>query len=109
MRKRIYSLIGGTALAAAIVAGLPAMATAAPTAAAWPEDCSYGKYSNGSSALCLSGGGQYRAVVICIPWNGGQLITREAPVWRDAGSGIRSIVYCPPQSQYSSSGIAKRQ
>lgn len=118
MKKMFVSLVAGPALAASVLIGAPS-ATAETAAegsvgsAAWPSNCSYGKYksslgSEGSKAICTSGGGQYRATVICKTWDG-QTVNRDAPVWRNVGSGTVSYVFCPEQSFYSSSGIWTRQ
>ncbi|MFC4562439.1 hypothetical protein ACFO4E_11300 [Nocardiopsis mangrovi] len=109
MRKRISSLVGVAALTAGIVAGLPSAAAAAPApAAAWPEDCWYELRGISAAAECESGSGQYKAVVLCDPWSGGPMITRHAPVWRNAGSGVTSYVYCPAQTDGYSAGILTR-
>ncbi len=83
-------------------------------ASARPGDCSYGyfkdRYGNeGTKAICKTGNrGYYRAVVQCLPVGGGPIVWREAPVWRAAGSGITSYVYCPPMTVYSTSGIVTK-
>ncbi|GLU49959.1 hypothetical protein [Nocardiopsis ansamitocini] len=114
MRKSLFSLVAGAALVAGTFAG-PSSAAAADevgAAATWPQNCTYKQHKNqygsvGTRANCKSGGGQYRAAVICTPIKGGVGVTRLAPVWRKPGSGY-SYVYCPPETVYSSSGVEKR-
>ncbi|MGC9541844.1 hypothetical protein [Streptomyces sp. UG1] len=121
MKKRLLPPAAGAALAMGIVTGLPAVANAvpaptavqeapAPLAKEWPKDCSYGKFKDifkgeGTEAYCKSGGGKFKALVLCKPWSGGPIVNREAPVWQTVGNGKHSYVYCPPNTVYSSSGI----
>ncbi|WP_165985066.1 hypothetical protein [Streptomyces sp. YIM 98790] len=110
--KKMSAALFTTAVVA--VLGFPGTATAAEPSTetqqnfgdisimAHPTGCTYGKYTNGSSAECKqSNGGSYKAVVRCRT-SDNTIITREPELWRTSGI---SYVFCPPMTFYESSGI----
>jgi hypothetical protein len=115
MKKYLRGPLAAAAMTLGILATSTAPATAdqVESAASWPSNCTFERFIDryagvGTKAICKSGGGQYRAAVICRPVLEGSDVTRLSPVWRNSGSGTYSYVYCPPETVYSSSGIEKR-
>jgi hypothetical protein len=86
-RIRAIAVAGGLAASCAVtVAG-------SASAAEWPTGCSHSKIDGGATAICDSGGGQFRAVVTCNTLDG-RTVTRVAPRWLRPGDGA-SFVFCP--------------
>lgn len=111
MRRQISAILITTAIVATPFSlafstfgpnSLAAPATA--SAAMWPEDCynAAGPQRNWF-AICRAGTGHYKATVVCKPWDGGGLVTREPAVWQPIGE--RSIVWCPAKTDVSYGGI----
>ncbi|MFI6703773.1 hypothetical protein ACIBJC_33375 [Streptomyces sp. NPDC050509] len=95
-------------MTACLTLGLQGAANAAPTSGdvsikAHPTGCSNGVHEQGWSAICSkNNGGQYRASVRCLPFDGGRIVERDATVWKSSGL---SIVYCPPLTTVVSGGF----
>ena len=103
-----WSIIATGGVVAAFTLGFQATATALPTGAqAHPSDCTFqDNFSNGAMAKCnKSNGGHYKAAVDCTRWDGGGVVTIEAPTWRSSGW---SQVYCPSQTTFRSAGITTK-
>lgn len=126
MRNVLYTALAAITMMVGLTFGLQSAASAAPANVAefvvaqanyeaasedvsvkgWPTGCYYQKHGNGALASCSnSNGGSYKASVICTPYDGGDLIVRDATVWKTSGP---SIVNCPPLSSFYSAGINKR-
>ncbi|WP_159394807.1 hypothetical protein [Streptomyces sp. H-KF8] len=104
MKKSYSTLLAAMGIAACFTLGLQGTANAAPTA--WPTGCSNGKFDNGWEARCSnSNGGSYKATVLCKPFDGGDLVVRDAGVWKTSGI---SYVSCPPLTGVNSGGIITR-
>ncbi|QIJ65101.1 hypothetical protein [Streptomyces sp. JB150] len=93
-------------VAACFSLGLQGAANAVPggdvSVMAHPTGCYDGLYDNGWYMSCTkSNGGQYRAWVRCIPFNGGPKVERDAAVWKSSGL---SIVSCPPLTYVETGG-----
>jgi hypothetical protein len=89
--------IATTSLLGAVPAIIfPPHAVAAAAQSGYPTDCEDYQSNNGWYAKCASGGGKFKATVICKPWDGGPQVHREAPDWSYPGGS--SWVSCPPRS-----------
>ncbi|MYS89851.1 MULTISPECIES: hypothetical protein [Streptomyces] len=118
MKKLSAALFAAAAMTAF---GLQSTATAAEAGSqgnvsvkGWPTGCTNGKYAKGLGgytalgwqAQCKkSNGGHYKATIICRPFDGGDDIYRDAPVWKSSG---KSIVFCPEASIRVEGGIKER-
>lgn len=104
--KFVVSLLAATAFA---LTGLATISEESASAANWPTGCTYKQYKKmnnvGTRASCSSGGGYYRAVVVC-RGHDGQTVTRENPNW--VRPGTSSYVFCPSASYYQYSGINQK-
>lgn len=103
-----WSIIAAGGVVAAFTLGFQGTASAAPTGAqGWPTGCTFqSNFNNGAMAKCeKSNGGHYKAAVDCTRWDGGGVVTIEAPIWRTSGW---SQVYCPSQTTFRSAGITTK-
>ncbi|NWF29228.1 hypothetical protein HW130_23730 [Streptomyces sp. PKU-EA00015] len=113
MKKLCSTLQVTMGIAACFTIGLQGTANAAPaeyvpasndvSIMAHPTSCSNGQNQNGWEAHCRnSNGGSYKATVTCRPRAGGDLVIRDATVWKSSGL---SIVFCPPLTAVVYGGI----
>jgi hypothetical protein len=118
MKKLSAALFAAVAITAF---GLQSTATAAEvnsqgnvSVKGHPTGCKDGKYAKslgGYTALgwyaeCKkSNGGRYKASIICRPFDGGDDIYIDAPVWKTSG---KSIVFCPESSIRIDGGLLSR-
>lgn len=119
MKKPFYILSAALVMGASVTLGVHGAANAAdksPAAhemasggesiKAWPTGCHYGPHDNGAEAQCShSNGGSYKASVNCLPYDGGNMVVRDASAWKTSGL---SYVFCPPLTTFSSAGIITR-
>jgi hypothetical protein len=79
-----------------LVVSATIVAAPAASAASWPRNCTTQQLSDTTaSALCTSGGGYYKATLICISYITSQVVTAEAPTWVRPGGARFSHVSCP--------------
>lgn len=104
MKKRLSLLAASGILAFSSLAfqGVASAAVKAPTA--HPTGCSAVEvYAETVGAECKrSNGGHYKAIAVCKAVVGGQVVTREAGVWKSSGM---SIVHCPPGTYLTRDGM----
>ncbi|WAU84501.1 hypothetical protein O1Q96_35295 [Streptomyces sp. Qhu-G9] len=111
MKKHWSALVSAGFIAASVMGfqGAAAAAPAGPVAVkAHPTGCSAQIFNpdgqQGATAKCnKSNGGHYKAIVVCKRLLTGELIDREAGVWKSGGSP--SIVWCPPESASLTAGF----